>query len=286
MKYFNSLSILLFLLFATTLGAQITQGAEQAVKKAEDKAISKAIEKTFNGLVNKLFGSDSTSTETTDGTIDSTKTKPTSSGGLFSSKTIEKEFNFDITLDIDITTADKKGKENVVNSLTHYPKDGKYVGIETESVLNIMDFEDMKNYSVVGGKLTVLSLQSIVDKAKKVSKKEQENDEKVPELVKTGKKEIIAGFECEEYTLEDEDMKASYWMTEELGISPATIALAFSTNPNIDVPENSHALVLKMIIYDTKEKTTTTMLTKSINKDKKSYDLSKYKASDLSRLKF
>lgn len=281
-------SLMICLLFVNLINAQVVKGAEGAVKRAEEKVFTKAVEKTFNGIVDKLFGSDSTSTSTTNSTVDSTGTEKPSGGGLFGTKTVDKAFVFDLSLDMEITTIDKKGKESVINSVAHYPKSGAYIGSETESVLNIMDFEEMKNYAIIGGKVTIVNLQRLIDKANKLSKKNEEDEEvkDAPEMKKTGRKEIIAGFECEEFLIEDDDIKGSYWLTEEIGISAQTVANAFSVNPSVSIPNNAQGMVLKMEIEDKKNKTTTVVLTTKVSKDQKSYDLSKYKATDLSRLKF
>ena len=282
--------VLLFGLFSISLNAQVTGAAKDAVKKAEDKVLTKAVEKTFNGLVNKLFGSDSTSVDEGSATVDSSGTESKSSfGGLFGSKPLNKKFDFDLTFEMEITSEDKKGKEHVIDTYTHYPESGTYIATETSSVLNIMDFGDMKNYSIVGGNVTILDLQRIIDKANKVAKKDKSNDDdekEAPVFEKTGNKEVIAGFECEEYLMEDEEIKGNYWITQELNISTETVARSFSTNPDIDIPLHAQGMVLKMIIEDKKNKSKTIVITKSVTKEKKSYDLSKYKATDLTRLKF
>lgn len=283
------LSFLLLLLSGPNFGQ-----VSGAVKKAEEKVLERAVEKTVNALYEKLFGSetkkDSTAIAKDSTKLDSTAAKQNSSsplGGIFGSKVVDKTFAFDFSLVTEITTTDQKGKSNVVNTINHFPKDGAYVGAEMESVINIMDFEDMTNYSIVGGNVTIMNLQSLIDKAQKMAKEEEVKDgEETPKLIKTGKKENIAGFECEEYRLESKDMNASHWITQEIGISSEAYFRAFSTNAAVKVPSDTQGIILKMEVYDKKEKSTTVILTTEVKKEKIAYNLSKYKATDLSRFKF
>ena len=291
MKQFKRSVFLLmfFLTLSITLPAQIIKGAEEAVKKAENKAIEKGIEKTLNGLVNKLFGSDSTSTSTSGEKSDSLAEKKTFNS-LFSSKVVDKKYDFNLTLVMETTTEDKKGRKDVINSLGHYYSEGEYIGAETEGVLNIMDFGEMKNYSIIGGKVTIINLQTMIDKANKIAKKqknmEEEEDISPPTIKKTGKTEIIAGFKCEEFIMEDESILGSYWLTQEIGVPSDIFAKSFNMNPSVEIPDETKGIILKMIIEHKEEKTKTHMLVTEVRKDKLSYDLSKYKATDLSRLKF
>ncbi|GLR15845.1 DUF4412 domain-containing protein [Portibacter lacus] len=259
--------------------------AEQAVKKAEKKVADKMIEKTFNGLVNKLFGSDSTkTTENTSVRTDSTVTSNSSPfGGLFSSKTVDKEFKFDMTLDMEMVTKDKKGKGDVIYVKAHYSQDSAYIGTEMENIFNIMDFGDKKNYALMGGKVTIMNLESFIDKANKKAKKKEENEE-IPEFTKTGKTEMVAGYKCDEYLVEDEDFTGHYYIANGIGLNPEVYAKTFDANPAINYPKDQRGVILKMVIENTKDKTTTTMITKEVIKQELNYDLSKYKATDLSKL--
>jgi len=203
--------------------------AEKAVKRAEKKVADRMIEKTFNGLVDRLFGSDSSSVTTKDKSVktDSTVTRNSSPfGGLFASKTVDKKFNFDMSLDMEVQTKDKKGKGDVIEMIAHYSSDSAYIGTEMQDIFNIMDFTEMKNYAIIGGKVNILSLKSIIEKAEKQAKidKEKEEEKETAKLIKTGRSEVVAGYKCDEYTLTDEDVKGSYWITEEVGIDASVYA--------------------------------------------------------------
>ena len=290
-----NLSILIIVLCSLSCNLLTAQVSSGAVKKAEKIVTEKAIEKTLNGLVNKLFGSDTTSTSgatksDVDATSDTATSTKSSSGGLFGSKVVDKKFTFDITLEMEITTVDKKGKSNVINSIGHYPQNGSYVGAETESIINIMDFDEMKNYAIIGGKVTILGLKNIIAKANRMAEKEAEKAKKkgeepeqlIPE--KTGKTAIIAGFKCDEYHAENEDLDCYYYMTKEIGISPDAMMNTFATNPNVTVPKDLNMLMLKMTVLNKDDNSKTTVLTTNVSKEKKTYDISKYKATDLSKL--
>jgi hypothetical protein len=146
----------------------------------------------------------------------------------------------------------------------------------------------MKSYSIIGGKVTIVNLQSFIDKANKQAKKRKSDDEEevAYEYKKTGKTEMIAGYMCEEYLLTTEETEGEVWVTEAIGINPQAYAKTFVANPSMSYPTQEKGIILKMIIRDTKNKTTTTMITKKVVKEEVRYDLSKYKATDLSRIKF
>ncbi len=290
MKYLIPCFFAACLVFPNTSNGQILRAAEKAIKKAEQRVTEAAAEKTFNAVVDKLFGSDSTSVENTkmDSTqVDSTSNrKSNSSIGIFGSKTIDKTYDFDMTLAMVVTTEDEKGEKTDLDYNSLYSNDGFYIGSELDEVLNIMDFDDMKNYALVGGKLTVMDLQKIIDKANRMDKNASQDSLQSLEFKETGKTEVIAGYKCVEYQFEDENTRGSYWLTKDLEIAPGLWSKGFEANPNVNMPSEIKGAVLKMDFFDKENKSKVLMLTKSVKKEERSYNLSKYKATDLSRFKF
>ena len=283
MKYALTL-VLLSLTFGAF--AQIN-AAERAVKKAEKKVADKMIEKTFNGIVNKLFGADSTKV-TTDESVKRDSSVVADSerfGGLFSAKRVDKKYEFHTTMDMVMTITDKKGKGEPIEMKMHYNKDSAYMAAELEMAISITDFNTMKSYSIVGGRVTTVDLQKAIDKSNKMSGKD---DDSQPEFKyeKTGRTETIAGYLCEEYTLVSEDMEGVYWITDKVLLNMTSYVRSFEVNPNVNYPENMSGTILRMEMKHLDEGTTTTMETRSITSTDLSYDLSKYKVTDLSRFGF
>lgn len=283
------LAIMLILAISINSKAQIS-AAERAVKRAEQKVADKIVEKTFNGLVDKLFGSDSTAT-TQDRSVktDSTVTANSSPfGGLFSAKTVDKEYTFDLALHMEIQTKDKRGKGDPIDMISHYSSDSAYIGTEMQDVFNILDFSEMKSYSIIGGKVTIVNLQSFIDRANKNAKKTKSDEEAAASFTyeKSGRTETIAGYKCDEYLLKSEDSEGEVWVTEGIGINPQAYAKTFAANPSLTYPTQEQGVILKMNIRDLKEKSTMTMITKKVIQETVSYDLSKYRATDLSKIKF
>ncbi len=276
-----------FFISAPKANAQL----KDLLRKVEQKVSESAADKAAEKIVEKIFGggtiTDSTGAVITE-SVDSTGSSRNNSilGGLFGSEPVDKTYQFDLSLHMTITTSDKKGEDGVLNTIAHYPVNGAYVGMETESVFNIMDFEDMKSYAVMGGKVTVINLESAIEKAQKMSDNKADEDPEDFELKKTGRKEVIAGFECDEYMVENDEVKGFYWITQEIGISPEAIARAFSTNPAVTLPEHVQGIMLKMDMTQKDDGSKVVMVTEKVTKDKISYDLSKYEASDLSKFKF
>lgn len=282
-----SLIILSFLIAAPSANAQL----KDLLRKVEQKVSESAADKAAEKIVEKIFGggtkTDSTGAVITE-SVDSSGSTSSSSilGGLFSSEPVDKSYEFDLSIHMTVTSSDKKGEESVMNTIAHYPKNGAYVGAEMESVFNIMDFEEMKSYAIMGGKVTIINLESAIEKAQKMSDDKSKEDPQDFELKKTGRKEMIAGFECEEYLVENDDAIGYYWITQEIGISTETMARAFATNPSLTIPNNVDGIMLKMEMTQKDDKSKVEMVTHKVTKDKLSYDLSKYEASDLSKFKF
>lgn len=282
----RSILIITVLCFLSQLSfSQISSGKE-AIRKAEKKATDRIVEKTVNGIFNKIFGQDSSKvTKNESVKTDSTVTANSNPlGGLFSAKRVERKYDFDLTLDMEFKTEDKKGDGDLIPVKMHYMSDSSYIGMEMSSAINIMDYKQMKSYMIVGGNVTIIDMQKAIDKANKKSKKKDYSEDVT--FKKTGKTEVIAGYKCSEYLVESEDGTGNFWITEDLNINVSTFQRAFDTNPNMYYPQGAQGIVLRMKIVDEKEKTVTTMDTNEVIKQQLKYDLSKYKASDLSRLGF
>jgi len=283
MKYIMTV---LFLSIAFNSFGQI-RAAEKAVKRAEQKVADRLLEKTFNGIVDKLFGSDSTKV-TQDESVKTDSTVTANSerfGGLFSAKRVEKKYEFHTTMDMVITSMDKKGKGDPIEMKMHYNKDSAYIATELEMAISITDFNQMKSYTIVGGRLTTIDLQKVMDKANSKSQKEDASVEDIT-YEKTGRTEMIAGHLCEEYKLTSEDIDGEYWITKDVFLNMNSYKKSFEINPNINYPENMSGTVLRMKITDLEHGGITTMETKSIRSEDISYDLGKYKVTDLSKFGF
>lgn len=279
------LSITIFLLFSfQIMFSQNPIGS--AAKKAERRVTNKIVEKTANGIFNKIFGSDTTNV-TKDKSVKTDSSVTANSepfGGIFSAKKVDKKYSFDVTLDMVLTTKDKKGKGDPIEMKMHYNRDSAFIGSEVESAFNIMDYSSMRNYTIIGGNVTTMNLQKVIDKANRRNKKEEDQEDFT--YRKTGKTETIAGYVCEEYEIESEDVKGNYWLTDDIGINISTYQKTFATNPSVTYPKDAQGIILKMVMEDKKDKTVTTLVTNEVIKQTLTYDLSKYKVTDLSRLGF
>lgn len=111
----------------------------------------------------------------------------------------------------------------------------------------------------------------------------------IPELKKTGKTKKILGYHCEEYMMEDDEMKANYWITEEIkdmGQQMSSVFFAMSQQFNKkkkqklekkDWPFPEKGMVLELINYDKKSKETTSATAIEVNENKaSSFDPSPY----------
>lgn len=284
----NALLLILFAYTPFTAHSQIISVAKDAVRKAEKKVAEKAVEKTFNAFVDKLFGSDSTSVASDSLAVqDSTKTKSSKGilGGLFSSEPVNKSYDFAINVEVEITTEEKGKAGDPLNMNMLYPKEGSHIGIELESAMIISDYNDMKHYTVAGGNVSVMDLNTVLEKAAKYNEK-SDDDKSNMKVEKTGKTKKIAGYLCHQYTMVDDETKGEWWITEDLDVNMDIYAKSFEANPNIIYPKEFKGIALEMYINYKDKSQNVKYITKSVTKSEISYDLSKYKVVNLSAFKY
>ncbi|MEB2775497.1 DUF4412 domain-containing protein [Algoriphagus sp. D3-2-R+10] len=231
MKNLNS--ILIILLFITSLSfsaeAQFikkiqkaaNRGIENAIEKKVEKEATKMTEKQLEKLFYDMYGNGSDSIST--GGIDMSKVL----AGLGEPVDTEDQYDFVGYAIMEMTSEDQKGKtQDPVHFKSYLGKSVDYSGMEVidpknPQVKTTMIFDVKNTASIIlmdndGEKMSLaykLDMDDIQEMADAQMESSPNEDEITPE--KTGKTKDILGYSCEEYHIKSEDGEGYYWVTQE-----------------------------------------------------------------------
>jgi uncharacterized protein DUF4412 len=139
---------------------------------------------------------------------------------------------------------------------------------KTGEMVNLM--HDQKGVLRMSGD----KMKAAIEMARQFSGKgEKKETSQKPKLVATGKKEIVGGFETEQYTFETPDFKATYWIAPKYPNGAAILKQLQSVNPGIWKTSNSSmpdykefpGLPIKTLVSVAGREITTTLV--SVNQD-------------------
>lgn len=225
----------LALLCLTQLPAQIVT-TEEVKEKAEDKVdnrvdrkVDEGLDKALDGVENLLFGKkkkkkdkkkDKEESSTTSTDQDAYDPSSLFGGG---DAEIADQYVFNTQTDVQITTANKKGKkEDVTNYQMLFPNEGQYFGMDmsqsTESpVFAIFDFENgqMVNLTESGGNKMAMVIKIDQDAVNEQVEEKIEEQNEDYSFRKTGRTKKIHGYSCDEYEMESEDGHGTFWITDD-----------------------------------------------------------------------
>lgn len=251
MKNYVLLIIALFFSFST-LDAQllstkrVKKSAETKSKQRVDKKVDQGIDKSLDSVEDFLFGSKKKKQKTNDSSTVEYETEMTAEeyNEAYSETNVGQEpdyssmfggtvevadfFEFNSSIDMLMTTYDKKGKTNVINMTMLFPEDEEdYFGMEIKESENakqempqmkmIYDFKNQQMITMLdneGQKMgMVMSIDE--DQLSKWAESEDYDIDEVPEWSKTGKKKDILGYNCEQYIFSSEDGDGDAWVTDD-----------------------------------------------------------------------
>ena len=137
-------------------------------------------------------------------------------------------FEFNSSIDILMTTYDKKGKTNSINMTMLFPEDEEdYFGMEMKGSDNpkqemppmkmIYDFKNQQIITMMdnGGQKIGMVMGIEEDQIAKWAESEDYEIDEMPEWSKTGKTKDIMGYNCEQYIFSSEDGKGEAWVTDD-----------------------------------------------------------------------
>jgi len=136
-------------------------------------------------------------------------------------------FEFNSSIDILMTTSDKKGKTSAINMTMLFPEDEEYFGMEMKGgddpkqemppMKMIYDFKNQQVISMIDNEGQKIGMVMGIDEdqlSKWAESEDYEIDE-IPEWSKTGKTKDIMGYNCEQYLFSSEDGEGEAWVTED-----------------------------------------------------------------------
>jgi hypothetical protein len=272
MKKYNLL-FLAFLFTIFTVNGQllstkrVKKSAENKTQQRVDKKVDEGIDKGLDGVEDFLFGkkkkktkeeieeievevisdfNDSTyqaaygdNNSASDGSNDQ---EPDMSKLFGGGGTVEvaESFEFNSSIDIVVTTTDKKGNVNKMYMAMLFPDNQEYFGMEMKGgddpnqemppMKMIYDFKNQQMITMmINGAQKIGMVISLDEELLEKWAESDDNDiEEMPEWKKTGKTKEILGYECEQYVFSNEDGNGEAWVADEddLNIGYAMNAMA------------------------------------------------------------
>lgn len=209
--------------------------------------------------------------------------------------TLPPAYKFKLGITYDISTGKK---ENMKKSqdMTLWYSEGGYTGFGlngNKAMFMIYDIQTMKMITFMEAQ----KMAMVIDMKRlgqQHADKTAEANEKVTDtkITKTGKKEKILGYNCEQYQIKTKDSEALVWITTELGAGfgdfGKSIAAAMGGGkPNKggfsfpDMKGMSNGVMLKMESADISSGDTANIIATAVNKEGKELNTTGYKMMSL-----
>lgn len=283
MKNYNNLAlwimVLLFILPFTAQAQLLERALKDAVRKVEDKVADVIIEKGTD-LIAREFGKkldkwadkqmreayEKDSTYASKGQFDSMTYASARSyndflGALNASVDIPAQYDFDRSLIIET----KDSKEKITKSRMYFSSKTSVFGMRMEDqddAFNLFVYDITNDISVIygeddAGNKTVMAIPNIMKVGMSMmSASDKEALAEAYNYKKTGKSEVIAGYNCDEYLGEDDDHTYQVFITDELDInwSDDYIEILKDIMPDIDQTEMPYQNTFSMRSIGTKKK--------------------------------
>lgn len=296
------------LLFSLTVQAQIVtkeeveERAEEKTEQRVDQKIDQGIDKGLDAVEGLLFGKkkrkkNRNRDQDQERSQEST-TEEESAGNNFGMQAMSKMFGGDVEVrdrydfnaysDVEVITTDKKGRTERMEFRYLFPEEEAYVGMEFTSMgegeemppsFSIFDMEEKQMVTLIesGGQKMGVAISLDPETLNASDWEEQEEwDEEELQFRKTGRTKKILGYTCEEYVMEQEEGKSTFWVTDEtdLHIGMAMGAMSAGSQQGqqqqaqYDLPEDfPQGAMLEMTFEDYEEESTMQMNTLSIEEN-------------------
>ncbi len=233
----------LFIISSTQAQERIKNRAENRANQRVDQKVDRAVDKAA-GAIEGLFrrkkkNEEAPSTEGTEENqgsehVESNENVPTDilSRINFGGEDFEPYQNpVLMNLSVDMTTIDKKGKENKVS--VHYTFDTWATGMvmvsEDNSARILLDNQE--------GYMTIISEDKGETQGIRMRQPVVDYDELLPDadsytITDLGNNKEINGYNCREYLIEHEEGTTNAWITNDLDVDPAVIMKAMASQMN------------------------------------------------------
>jgi len=238
------LSVFLFLLPSTQAQVYVPSSAKSFGKSKANEEAEKGAQKGYEALLKSMSGSSSDAK-------------------------IADVYSFKTSVDIRVTSFDKKQKSSEMNMRMLFPPEESgdpYYAVELldmqeddtdiPSNLVIFDYLNFKMISLINssGEKMGFTMELSQDQIDEWTEAEgEENDEKV-EFKKTGKTKDILGYSCEQYVFESSDSEGEFWVSNDKDLKIGMALNAMSQNDkkkSYDMPdEYPEGAILEMNYTD------------------------------------
>lgn len=227
---FTLLTAFIFLLPSTQAQIYVPSSAKRFGKSKANEEAEKGAQKGYEALLNSMSGSSS-------------------------DVEIADVYSFKTSVDIRVTSFDKKQKSSEMNMRMLFPPEESgdpYYAVElldmqdddTEVPNNlvIFDYLNFKMISLInsGGEKMGFTMELSQDQIDEWTEAEEEgNDEKV-EFKKTGETKDILGYSCEQYVFESSDSEGEFWVSNDKDLKIGMALNAMSQNDkkkSYDMPD-------------------------------------------------
>ena len=282
MKKYNLLILALFFTFFTVNGQllstkRIKKSAENKTQQRVDNKVDQGIDKGLDKAEDFLFGKkkkkkkeeikedDTEAVKEIEGSLDAseyneafnnsdkeTDQEPDMSmlfggGGKVD---VAESFEFNSSIDIVVTTTDKKGKASTMNMTMLFPDNEDYFGMEVgsqdskdEQIPPMKMIYDFKNKQMItmmnnGGQKMGMVMSIDEEQLAKWADDEDGDIDEIPEWKKTGKTKTILGYDCEQYVFTSNDGGGEAWVADDddlhIGYAMNAMANAQKKDKNSD----------------------------------------------------
>ena len=249
MKYLiiSALMLVGFTLSSQSKPQEVSQKAKNKAEYRVDRKIDNAIDKGLDkieGLFKKknkkkasstnTSSRNSSSNERTDSTPSTTKSSPSNPmmGMMGGNPEIEAMlpdvYTFDHRVDMVMEGTDEKGKSDYDLDYTFFVSEkenyfGMEMDIEEENSESTMVFDQNHLFTFVRTpEMNVLTAMSMDSMSADIEEDEEQGVESYG-LKKTGRTKTILGYLCEEFVMEDEEFKASYWVSRDKALEKVSL---------------------------------------------------------------
>ncbi|MCH7412465.1 DUF4412 domain-containing protein [Belliella sp. R4-6] len=229
----------------------ISQGESQIMKKLTDKLGQKAISESTESVKKKHEKNPFEEMFSGDGGMDLSGML----GGSSDYKAPESySFDFQVTMRMSM----EKGKP--MTQIWKYNTKEGYLGMENGGVLIIYDIDSdvMVTIDPKGKSYTAMSTKLLGTISGNL---EEEDEDSIPEMIKTNETKTILGYKATKYMMEDDQLKGEFWMAPEVPFDQSSMTKSinsFGKKPT-PLPGKMQGFMMEMQAYDKKSKSTSNM---------------------------
>jgi len=204
---------------------------------------------------------------------------------------------FETYVETELTSTNKKGKEETALFNYLLPEEEGYMGYEVEDqAIGIMDMNRKKIVSVIKAQnmATVMDMESIADMAEDyTAETTTQADIDQMKITKTGQTKMIAGYKCEQYLIDSKETSGEMWKAldfdkMDLMKMGAGMSQMMQQNKKLKVPEEylefmQSGFMFEGTFVDKERNEKSKMVVLSVASKKTAIDLQQYKIMDMSK---